>query len=74
MTKFASEVRKKELELFAKGLQLFDEGKIIEAQKIFESNINDAPRLKYAEKCKKIININAFKTKNWNGIWIASSQ
>lgn len=34
MTKFASEVRKEELELFAKGLQLFDEEKIIEAQKI----------------------------------------
>ena len=45
MTKFASEVRKDELELFAKGLQLFDEGKIIEAQKIFESNINDAQSL-----------------------------
>ncbi|MCQ2585283.1 MAG: adenylate/guanylate cyclase domain-containing protein [Treponema sp.] len=74
MTKFTSEVRKEELELFEKGLKLFDEGKIKEALEIFESNKNDAPSLKYAEKCKEVIKTKAAESENWNGVWVATSK
>lgn len=70
MTPDQADSKKSDLENFAKGLSLFYEGNLAEAEKVFAASKDDAPSVRYAEKCRELISSGTA----CNGIWIASSK
>lgn len=63
--------RKKLLETFEKGLALFYEEKLIEAEAIFTANPSDPPSAAYAVKCAAMLK-NPPPT--WDGVWVMTEK
>ncbi len=70
MTEETAGLKKAELELFEKGLELFYQDKLEEALEVFQRNLKDAPSSKYSAKCSELLD----KGETTKGIWIASSK
>lgn len=66
--------RETEISEFLKGLEMFYKGDIEAAKNVFEGNRKDSPSLKYAEKCRKIIESAKTLDSTWQGIWVADSK
>jgi len=72
MTAEGYETRKKTLETFSRGLQLFYKGEFSQALEIFSTVRElDPPAAAYAKKCRSIMKA---LPSDWRGVWVMESK